>query len=70
LSRQEASFAKLPGVVKTRVGYTGGSRPNPTYESVCAGDGHTEAMRVWFDPTIMSYEDLLKVSIRCMVEVV
>ena len=34
---QEASFAKLPGVIKTRVGYTGGKRPHPTYESVCAG---------------------------------
>ncbi len=45
--------------MKTRVGYTGGRRPNPTYESVCAGDGHTEAMRVWFDPTAISFEQLL-----------
>jgi peptide-methionine (S)-S-oxide reductase len=58
---QEFAFAKLPGVVKTRVGYTGGSTSNPTYETVCRGDGHTEAMRVWFDPSVMSYEALLEV---------
>jgi hypothetical protein len=61
LPRQEASFAKLPGVVKTRVGYTGGLSPNPTYGSVCAGDGHTEALRIWYDPAVVSYEELLKV---------
>ncbi len=58
---QEARFARLPGVVKTRVGYTGGTAPNPTYNSVCAGDGHTEAMRVWFDPSVITYEQLLQV---------
>ena len=42
----EAAFGKLRGVVGTRVGYTGGETPNPTYQSVCAGDGHTEALRV------------------------
>ncbi|GLC35634.1 hypothetical protein PLESTM_000345300 [Pleodorina starrii] len=60
----EASFAKLPGVVKTRVGYTGGTSPNPTYGSVCAGDGHTEALRIWYDPSVVSYEDLLKMFFR------
>ena len=44
---REVSFAKLPGVVKTRVGYTGGKSSNPTYETVCRGDGHTEALRIW-----------------------
>lgn len=58
---QEARFARLPGVVKTRVGYTGGTAPNPSYNSVCAGDGHTEAMRVWFDPSVITYEQLLQV---------
>lgn len=42
------------------MGYTGGRSSNPTYESVCGGDGHTEAMRVWFDPSVTSYEALLE----------
>lgn len=46
--------------MKTRVGYTGGTAPNPSYNSVCAGDGHTEAMRVWFDPSVITYEQLLQ----------
>jgi peptide-methionine (S)-S-oxide reductase len=41
------------------VGYTGADAPNPTYNSVCRGDGHTEALRVEFDPTVISYEQLL-----------
>jgi len=53
------SFGKLPGVVGTRVGYTGGSAADPTYESVCRGDGHTEAMKIMFDPTKITYEELL-----------
>jgi len=47
-------------VVRTSVGYTGGASPAPTYDSVCRGDGHTEALRVWYDPEQTSYEDLLK----------
>lgn len=58
---QEVTFSKLPGVLKTRVGYTGGNAQNPTYGSVCSGDGHTEAMRVWFDSKQVSYEQLLQV---------
>ena len=49
----------MDGVISTRVGYTGGDRANPTYASVCGGDGHTEAIRVEFDPSVLSYEDLL-----------
>lgn len=52
-------FAALPGVKGTRVGYTGAEAPNPTYNSVCRGDGHTEALRVEFDPKVISYEQLL-----------
>eukprot|EP00747_Dinoflagellata_sp_TGD_P170046 gnl/TRDRNA2_/TRDRNA2_200600_c0_seq1.p2 gnl/TRDRNA2_/TRDRNA2_200600_c0~~gnl/TRDRNA2_/TRDRNA2_200600_c0_seq1.p2 ORF type:complete len:122 (+),score=24.67 gnl/TRDRNA2_/TRDRNA2_200600_c0_seq1:467-832(+) len=41
------------------VGYTGGQNEAPTYNSVCRGDGHTEALKVWFDPDKLSYEELL-----------
>ncbi|KAL0033515.1 hypothetical protein WJX79_000545 [Trebouxia sp. C0005] len=56
----DAKFSKLPGVLSTRVGYTGGSKPNPTYDSVCSGDGHTEAVKVEFNPHELPYEGLLK----------
>lgn len=42
------------------MGYTGGSSKNPTYRTVCSGDGHTEAVRVVFDPKHISYEDLMR----------
>jgi peptide-methionine (S)-S-oxide reductase len=57
----EASFREIEGVVQTTVGYTGGSTPDPTYEQVCSDTtGHAEAVEVWFDPTIVSYHDLLR----------
>ena len=59
---QDATFSKVEGVVKTSVGYTGGSNPEPTYNSVCSNDGHTEAIKVVYDPSKVSYEQLLKVS--------
>lgn len=43
----------------SKVGYTGGSNSHPTYESVCNGDGHTEAVKLEFDPAVISYEDLV-----------
>lgn len=48
-------------MTQTVVGYTGGSNPGPTYESVCAGDGHTEAIKITYDPQQVSYEQLLDV---------
>jgi peptide-methionine (S)-S-oxide reductase len=46
-------------VVATRVGYTGGQSAKPTYGSVCGNDGHTEALRLWFDPSLVSFDQLL-----------
>jgi peptide methionine sulfoxide reductase msrA/msrB len=56
----EADFEKLPGVVKVVSGYTGGSKGNPTYEDVSSGTtGHLEAVQVYYDPTKITYEELL-----------
>ena len=58
----ERRFWETKGVWTTLVGYQGGVTPNPTYEEVCSGQtGHTEAVRVVYDPEQVSYEDLLKV---------
>ncbi|GLR79701.1 peptide-methionine (S)-S-oxide reductase MsrA [Azospirillum oryzae] len=58
----ERKFWQLPGVWVTAVGYQGGHTPNPTYEEVCSGrTGHTEAVRVVFDPSMVKVEDLLRV---------
>ncbi|GLY75240.1 peptide methionine sulfoxide reductase MsrA [Actinoallomurus iriomotensis] len=58
----ERKFWQVPGVVSTSVGYAGGYTPNPTYEEVCSGQtGHAEVVRVVFDPSAVTYEQLLKV---------
>jgi peptide-methionine (S)-S-oxide reductase len=57
----EKKFWQLPGVYSTSVGYAGGSTPNATYREVCSGGtGHTEVVRVVFDPARVSYADLLR----------
>ena len=58
----EAVFDRLQGVSSVESGYTGGKAPEPTYEDVCTGrTGHAEAVRITFDPGVVSYEDLLEV---------
>jgi peptide methionine sulfoxide reductase msrA/msrB len=56
----EADFEKLPGVVKVISGYTGGQKENPTYQEVSAGKtGHVEAVQVYYDPSKVTYANLL-----------
>ncbi len=58
----ERKFWQVEGVYSTAVGYAGGFTPNATYEEVCTGlTGHNEMVRVLFDPSLLSYENLLKV---------
>jgi peptide-methionine (S)-S-oxide reductase len=58
----EATFRQIPGVISTRVGYTGGDFANPTYKDVCSDrTGHAEAVEVEFDPSKVNYEQLLNV---------
>jgi len=57
----EAKFRKLPGVIDTIVGYTGGDVENPTYRMVCSHKtGHAEAVQVTYDPEEISYEALVR----------
>lgn len=57
----QQAFDSFPGVVRTRVGYMGGSVANPTYEEVCRGQtGHAEVVEVFYDPKVTSYDALLR----------
>ncbi|MEX0640489.1 MAG: peptide-methionine (S)-S-oxide reductase MsrA [Nitrosopumilaceae archaeon] len=56
----EALFGQVKGVESTQVGYTGGAFEDPTYQDVCSGrTGHAEAVQLEYDPSVVSYEDLL-----------
>jgi peptide-methionine (S)-S-oxide reductase len=58
----EAVFLDVAGVKSVESGYTGGQTVNPTYKQVCGGDtGHAEAIRITFDPEVVSYDDLLDI---------
>jgi peptide-methionine (S)-S-oxide reductase len=58
----EEIFRKLKGVTSTAVGYAGGTKENPTYEDVCSDEtGHAEVVQVEFDPSQVSYDDLLDI---------
>lgn len=57
----EAKFSQLKGVLKVTSGYTGGLTENPSYEQVCTGStGHTEAFSIVYDPSLISYNELLE----------
>ena len=61
----EEILRKIPGVLDTAVGYSGGTTENPTYSDVCSGDtGHAEAIRVEFDSARLTYEELLNYFFR------
>src|SRR5438046_1080195 len=63
----EEIIRKIPGVIKTTVGYSGGKTADPTYEEVCTGaTGHAEAIQVVFDPARLSYEALLDYFFRLL----
>lgn len=58
----DAAFRQLRGVVQVQSGYAGGKRANPSYEQVCSGaTGHAEVVQITFDPSIITYRDLLGV---------
>ena len=58
----DAAFRQLKGVQRVESGYSGGKRPNPSYEQVCSGaTGHAEVVQITFDPGVISYRDLLGV---------
>lgn len=58
----ELAYQRVPGVVKTTVGYTGGKEANPTYDDVCSGwTGHTEAVQCTYKPDEVTYDQLLDV---------
>ncbi len=57
----EDIIRKIPGVLKTEVGYTGGTTPSPTYAEVKTGrTGHAEAIEITFDPSLLSFDELLE----------
>ncbi|MES1910575.1 MAG: hypothetical protein MHM6MM_003148 [Cercozoa sp. M6MM] len=57
----QLAFNRLPGVLESRVGYTGGHKENPTYQEVCRGDtGHAEACELTYDANTLSFGDLLR----------
>lgn len=58
----EQAFRQIKGVMDTEVGYTGGELKNPTYHDVCSGKtGHAESVEVTYDPSVVSYKELLEV---------
>lgn len=57
----QLTFDQMPGVIKSSVGYSGGSRPHPTYAQVCSdATGHAEVVDLEFDPAVVSYDTLVR----------
>ena len=57
----ETEYQGVPGIISTECGYCGGKNPTVSYEQVCGGDTeHIEVVKVTFDPTIISYEDITR----------
>ena len=64
----EEVFRKAQGVILTQVGYMGGAKENPTYEDVCShATGHAEVVELTFDPSRVSYDELLQLFWECHV---
>lgn len=60
----ELAYQRLQGVITTHVGYTQGHVTNPTYEEVCTGKtGHTEAIRLVYDPSVVTYQNLVQLGL-------
>ncbi len=58
----EAVYLEAAGVTSVMSGYMGGAKPNPTYEQVCGGNtGHVEVVQLKFDPTVITYRDVLEI---------
>jgi len=58
----EAVFQRVPGVLRSVSGYSGGHKANPTYEDICShGTGHAEVIQIDFDPAVVSYEKILEI---------
>lgn len=64
----EDAFRQIKGVTSASVGYTGGTLKNPSYQDVCTGrTGHAEAVELDFDPSQVSYRELLAAFFRCTI---
>lgn len=62
----EETFSQTQGIYSTTVGYTGGKYPNPSYQEICSGTtGHAESLQVIFDPSVVSYKQLLHIFWNC-----
>lgn len=58
----EAVLQRIEGILSVTSGYAGGATPNPTYEEVCTGEtGHAEVVQIAFDPSLISYEEILDI---------
>mmetsp|Transcript_30665 Transcript_30665/g.29276 ORF Transcript_30665/g.29276 Transcript_30665/m.29276 type:complete len:235 (+) Transcript_30665:62-766(+) len=57
----QEKFDKMPGIIESQVGYSGGANTNPSYKTVLSGDGHIEAVKIQYDDTEITYEQILDV---------